>query len=68
MAKTKPQREGTVLVVGGGIAGVQAAKSAGMLCIAVTNTHPAQNLAEADMVVNSLEGITAEAVASLLPR
>ena len=25
MAKTKPQREGSVLVVGGGIAGVQAA-------------------------------------------
>jgi beta-phosphoglucomutase-like phosphatase (HAD superfamily) len=56
------------VVIEDAVAGVQAAKSAGMLCIAVTNTHPAQKLAEADRVVDSLEGITAEAVASLLPR
>lgn len=59
---------GNCVVIEDAVAGVQAAKSAGMLCIAVTNTHPAQNLAEADRVVDSLEGITAEAVASLLPR
>lgn len=56
------------VVIEDAVAGVQAAKRAGMQCIAVTNTHPAQKLAEADKVVNSLEEITAETVASLLPR
>ncbi|MBA7502742.1 Phosphoglycolate phosphatase [subsurface metagenome] len=37
--------------------GVKAAKAAGMRCLAVTNTHPKQNLGEADKIVNSLEDI-----------
>jgi beta-phosphoglucomutase family hydrolase len=39
------------------IAGVTAVKKAGMHCIAVTNTHPANSLAEADLVVDSLEKV-----------
>jgi beta-phosphoglucomutase family hydrolase len=37
--------------------GLEAARSAGMKCVAVTNTHPAQELAAADRVVGSLEEI-----------
>jgi len=37
--------------------GVKAAKAAGMRCLAVTNTHPKQELEEADKVVDSLEDI-----------
>ncbi len=37
--------------------GVKAAKAAGMRCLAVTNTHPRQELAEADRVVDSLEEV-----------
>ncbi len=40
------------------IAGVTAVKRAGMHCIAVTNTHPAESLSEADLVVDSLEKVT----------
>ena len=39
------------------MAGVTAVKRAGMHCIAVTNTHPAESLAEADLVIDSLEKI-----------
>ena len=35
--------------------GVKAAKAAGMRCLAVTNTHPKEELKGADKVVNSLE-------------
>jgi beta-phosphoglucomutase family hydrolase len=37
--------------------GVKAAKAAGMRCLAVTNTHPEQDLQEADRVADSLEDI-----------
>jgi beta-phosphoglucomutase family hydrolase len=37
--------------------GVKAAKTAGMKCLAITNTHPLENLEEADRVVNSLENV-----------
>jgi beta-phosphoglucomutase family hydrolase len=45
---------GDCIVVEDSIAGVIAAKKAGMHCIAVTNTHPTDKLTDADMVVNSL--------------
>jgi len=38
-------------------AGVAAAKKAGMRCVAVTNSHPAAALAEADRVVATLETV-----------
>ena len=37
--------------------GVKAAKAAGMRCLAVTNTHPEQELKEANKVVDSLEEV-----------
>jgi HAD superfamily hydrolase (TIGR01509 family) len=35
--------------------GIKAAKTAGMKCLAITNTHPQQKLKEADKIVDSLE-------------
>ncbi len=37
--------------------GVKAAKAAGMRCLAITNTHPRQELEEADRIVDSLENV-----------
>lgn len=45
------------VVIEDAIAGVAAAKRAGMKCVAVTNTHPVQSLKEADQVVDSLEKV-----------
>lgn len=45
-------------VIEDSIAGVEAAKRAGMRCVAVTNTHPAQSLSKADLVVDSLEDLS----------
>ena len=42
-------------VVEDSVLGIQAAKAAGVRCIAVTNSLPAQRLAEADLVLDSLE-------------
>jgi beta-phosphoglucomutase family hydrolase len=46
------------LVIEDAVLGVKAAKRAGMACLAVTNTHPAENLRLADRVVASLLDIT----------
>jgi len=46
------------IVIEDAVAGVTAAKRAGMHCLAVTNTHPRQSFNEADLVVDSLETIT----------
>ena len=48
------------VVIEDAIAGVSACKRAGMHCIAVTNTHPRESLAEADLVVDSLEEVTVD--------
>ena len=39
------------------IAGVAAAKTAGMKCLAVTNSHPVDRLEKADVIVDSLEKV-----------
>lgn len=54
------------VVIEDAIAGVQAARQAGMKCIAVTNTHPAERLSEADRIVESLEAISVETLEALL--
>jgi len=54
------------VVIEDAIAGVRAAKNAGMKCIAVTNTHPAERLKEADRVVDSLEIVTVNTIESVL--
>lgn len=50
--------------------GIRGARRAGMKCLAVTNSHPAELLDEADSIVDSLEGIgqlQLEAICSLAP-
>ena len=46
------------LVIEDAIAGVTAAKQAGMKCLAVTNTHPRTSLKEADLIVDTLEKVS----------
>lgn len=46
--------------------GIQAAKAAGAKCIAVTNSTGAANLAEADLVCDSLEQIDLQAIGELI--
>jgi beta-phosphoglucomutase family hydrolase len=45
------------VVIEDAIAGVAAAKKAGMKCVAVTNSHPRQDLKNADLIVDSLEKV-----------
>jgi beta-phosphoglucomutase len=45
------------VVVEDGLPGLEAARGAGMRCIAVTTTHPASALLLADRVVESLEDL-----------
>ncbi len=54
------------VVVEDATAGVEGARRAGMRCIAVTTTNSAANLAAADLVVDSLEMVSAETFAKLL--
>jgi HAD superfamily hydrolase (TIGR01509 family) len=53
------------LVIEDSIAGVQAAKAAGMRCLAVTNSYPRETLKQADLTVNSLEGLSLETLEKL---
>jgi HAD superfamily hydrolase (TIGR01509 family) len=50
------------LVVEDSIAGVEAARRAGMRCIAVTNTNPREALQEADVIVETLVELGKEAL------
>ncbi len=54
------------IVIEDAVAGVAAAKRAGMRCLAVTNTHPRASLAEADLIVDTLAEVTAPDLADLL--
>lgn len=53
------------LVFEDSVAGVQAAKAAGMKCVAVTTTNPAQKLADADMVLDNLTQLETEHIQKL---
>ena len=79
VSRGKPDPEGFLLaadrlqaapancvVIEDAIAGVQAARHAGMKCVAVTNTHPAERLSEADRVVDSLDAVSVETLEALL--
>jgi HAD superfamily hydrolase (TIGR01549 family) len=50
------------LVIEDSLAGIEAAKAAGMRCVAVTNSYAAEELNNADSVVKSLEGVELESV------
>ncbi|HEX8357580.1 MAG TPA: HAD family phosphatase [Segetibacter sp.] len=43
------------MVVEDGPVGVAAAKAAGMKCVAITATHPAEKLQQADLIINTYE-------------
>jgi beta-phosphoglucomutase len=55
------------LVIEDAVAGVRAAVSAGMKCVAVTTTNPADLLSDADIVVDHLKALKPEAIERLLP-
>lgn len=44
--------------------GIRAARAAGMRCVAVTHTHPREHLMEADLVLQSLDGLDWETALS----
>ena len=54
------------IVIEDAIAGVTAAKRAGMGCLAVTNTHPRASLTEADLIVDTLEEVSVDDLERLL--
>jgi len=54
------------IVVEDAVAGVKAAKSAGMYCIAVTNSHPREKLKEADFIVDTLEMVAVKDLERLI--
>jgi len=54
------------LVVEDGVVGVEAARRAGMRCLAITTTHPADRLAAADLVVDDLRDLDEQTFARLL--
>jgi beta-phosphoglucomutase len=56
------------LVVEDSIYGVQSAHAAGMRCLAVTNSFPREMLAEADLVVASLEDVSLGQLESLFEK
>jgi len=67
--KGPPLRSEECLVIEDSRHGVEAAKSAGMFCLAVTNSYPAESLTRADRVVSSFAEFDLEQVAAeLLPR
>ncbi len=53
------------IVIEDAVAGVTAAKRAGMKCLAVTNTHPKISLKEADLVVDTLEAVSVDDLSGL---
>jgi beta-phosphoglucomutase-like phosphatase (HAD superfamily) len=46
------------VVIEDAIAGVSAARRAGMKCLAVTNSHSASELKQADLVENTLDKVS----------
>ncbi len=59
----RPER---CIVVEDAVAGVEAAKRAGMMCVAVTTTNPAEALQAADVVVERLDALSAPAFEHLV--
>jgi beta-phosphoglucomutase family hydrolase len=66
LAATKLEAEPrNCVVIEDAIAGVTAAKRAGMKCVAVTNSHPRDSLKEADLIVDTLEAVSVSDLAGL---
>lgn len=45
--------------------GIESARAAGLTCVGITNTYPAQELGAADRVVSSLDEFTAELIRAM---
>jgi len=54
------------IVIEDAVAGVSAAKKAGMHCLAITNTHPRTSLTEADLIIDTLEEVSVNDLEGLL--
>ncbi|XUX00106.1 MAG: tRNA (adenosine(37)-N6)-threonylcarbamoyltransferase complex dimerization subunit type 1 TsaB [Dehalogenimonas sp.] len=54
------------LVIEDAVAGVEAAKRGGMAVVAVTNTHPREKLAAAELVLSSLEDVESSQLLELI--
>ncbi len=54
------------IVIEDAVAGVAAAKRAGMHCLAITNTHPKMSLMEADLIIDTLETVKVNDLERLL--
>lgn len=54
------------LVLEDAVGGVEAAKAAGMKCLALTTTHPRERLSRADWIADSLEEVTLAQIKALL--
>jgi len=61
-------RPANCIVIEDSVAGVTAAKTAGMFCLAVTNTHPRASLSEADLIVDTLATISVSELENILNR
>ena len=57
---------GECLVIEDSMWGIQAARGAGMPCLAVTSSYPAAELRQADAVTASLEGLSADYLRTIL--
>jgi HAD superfamily hydrolase (TIGR01509 family) len=57
LSSNHPISPAECLVIEDSKEGIRGARRAGMKCLAVTNSHPAELLNEADSIVDSLEGI-----------
>jgi beta-phosphoglucomutase len=60
-----PIKAGECLVIEDSVEGVHGARSAGMVCLAVSNTYPDAELQEANKVISSLENVSPDSLQSL---
>ena len=58
-ARTLDVPAANCVVIEDAVAGVSAARRAGMRCVAVTTSHPRRSLGQADLIVDSLEEVSA---------
>ncbi len=65
-AKTLDVPAANCIVIEDAVAGVSAARRAGMRCVAVTTSHPRRSLGQADLIVDSLEELSAGKMRLLL--
>jgi beta-phosphoglucomutase len=64
-ARREDVAPGECLVIEDSIHGISAARAAGMVCLAVTNSYGAEQLGEADLIVGSLEGLSLKEIEEL---